>query len=146
MNAANTKHLCNICVLTIMNTSNEQNVFGESLEICSCDPMTGFLRDGYCHTHHQDYGRHFVCAIVDDAFLQFTKSRGNDLSTPNPTYQFPGLKAGDQWCLCVMRWLEAEKAGFAPKLRLEACHEAALNFTSLDLLVKYAYRSQKQKD
>ena len=123
-----------------MNKSKEHNVFGEVLEICSCEPMTGFLRDGYCHTHQQDYGRHFVCAIVDETFLEFTKSKGNDLSTPNPAYQFPGLNAGDQWCLRVMRWLEAEKAGFAPKLVLESCHEAALQFTSLELLVKYAHR------
>ncbi|MGF1534229.1 MAG: DUF2237 family protein [Bernardetiaceae bacterium] len=117
---------------------NEYNVLGGVLEICSCAPLTGFLRDGYCHTHDQDYGRHFVCAVVDEAFLDFTRSRGNDLSTPNPAYQFPGLKPGDRWCLCVLRWLEAEKAGVAPRLVLESCHEAALRFAPLEVLGSYA--------
>ena len=115
-----------------------QNVIGGELEACCFDPLTGYLRDGFCQTLAQDSGTHVVCAVVTEEFLSFTRSRGNDLSTPMPQWQFPGLKAGDKWCLCISRWLEAEKAGFAPAVVLEATHMKALEFTSLELLRQYA--------
>ena len=118
----------------------EKNVFGEPLQICCNDPMTGYFRDGLCRTISEDKGTHTVCAIMTDDFLSFSASRGNDLITPMPYYQFPGLKEGDKWCLCVSRWIEAEKAGKAPKLILEATHEKTLEYTSLNLLVKYAFK------
>ena len=118
----------------------EKNVFGEPLQICCNDPMTGYFRDGLCRTISEDKGTHTVCAIMTDDFLNFSASRGNDLITPMPYYQFPGLKEGDKWCLCVSRWIEAEKAGKAPKLILEATHEKTLEYTSLNLLVKYAFK------
>ena len=90
------------------------NVFGELLGCCCTNPLTGFYRDGHCRTGPQDHGRHLVCAEVTDAFLAFSRSRGNDLSTPRPEYEFPGLKDGDRWCLCALRWREAYEAGCAP--------------------------------
>ncbi|NER10201.1 DUF2237 family protein [Muriicola jejuensis] len=117
------------------------NVFGLPLESCCTDPVTGYFRDGYCRTKQEDLGTHVVCARVTQEFLEFSKSRGNDLITPIPQWQFPGLKPGDQWCLCVTRWIEAEKAGVAPPVILEATHEKALDFTSMDTLLKYAYRT-----
>lgn len=116
----------------------EKNVFGEPLEICCTNPLTGYFRDGLCRTVFQDTGTHTVCAIMTDEFLKFSASKGNDLITPIPQYQFPGLKAGDKWCLCVMRWLQAEKSGKAPKLILEATHEKTLDYTSLSVLINYA--------
>lgn len=101
----------------------ERNVFGEPLEICCTKPMTGYFRDGSCRTDNEDTGTHTVCAVMTEDFLMFSASMGNDLITPIPYYQFPGLKEGDYWCLCVNRWIEAEKAGKAPKLILEATHE-----------------------
>ena len=118
----------------------EKNVFGEQLEICCTNPMTGYFRDGVCRTISEDTGTHTVCAVMNTDFLKFSASRGNDLITPIPFYQFPGLCEGDKWCLCVRRWLEAEKAGKAPKLILEATHEKTLKYAPLDLLVKYAYK------
>jgi uncharacterized protein (DUF2237 family) len=118
----------------------EKNVFGEQIEICCTNPMTGYFRDGVCRTISEDTGTHTVCAVMNTDFLKFSASRGNDLITPIPFYQFPGLSEGDKWCLCVRRWLEAEKAGKAPKLILEATHEKTLKYTPLDLLVKYAYK------
>ncbi len=119
----------------------ELNVFGENLIICCANPATGYLRDGLCKTTPQDTGTHTVCAVMTDKFLRFSASRGNDLITPNPYYQFPGLKERDKWCLCVMRWIEAEKAGKAPKLILEATNERTLEYTSLDILIKYAFKN-----
>ena len=116
----------------------EKNVLGEPLEICCTNPLTGYFRDGLCRTVFQDTGTHTVCAIMTDEFLKFSASKGNDLITPIPQYQFPGLKAGDKWCLCVMRWLQAEKSGKAPKLILEATHEKTLDYTSLSVLLNYA--------
>jgi len=116
----------------------EKNVFGEPLEICCTNPLTGYFRDGLCRTVFQDTGTHTVCAIMTDEFLKFSASKGNDLITPIPQYQFPGLKAGDKWCLCVMRWMQAEKSGKAPKLILEATHEKTLDYTSLSVLINYA--------
>ncbi|PIB31257.1 hypothetical protein BFP77_02280 [Maribacter sp. 4U21] len=114
-----------------------KNVLGTDLCSCCFDPKTGFYRDGFCKTGAEDYGTHVVCAVITDAFLSFTKSKGNDLSTPIPQWSFPGLKAGDKWCLCIMRWLEAEKAGKAPKIVLEATHEKALEYTSIAVLKQY---------
>ena len=108
-----------------------RNVLGEPLEDCSIKPMTGFYRDGCCNTGHEDIGSHTVCAVMTDAFLAFSKSRGNDLSTPIPEFGFAGLKAGDRWCLCAQRWQEAFEADQAPRLVLRATHEAALNYCAL---------------
>ena len=118
----------------------EKNVFGEPLKICCTNPMTGYFRDGLCRTETGDTGTHTVCAIMTEDFLKFSISRGNDLITPMPYYQFPGLKVGDKWCLCVTRWIQAEKVGKAPKLILEATHEKTLEYTSLNLLIKYAFK------
>ena len=118
----------------------EKNIFGEPIKVCCTKPMTGYFRDGLCRTISQDTGTHTVCAVITDEFLKFSASKGNDLITPIPLYQFPGLKEGDRWCLCVTRWIEAEKAGKAPKIILEATHEKTLEYTSLRLLVKYAYK------
>jgi len=118
----------------------EKNIFGEPLEICCTSPRTGYFRDGLCRTVSQDTGTHTVCAVMTDEFLKFSASMGNDLITPMPYYQFPGLKAGDKWCLCVSRWIQAYKAGKAPMLILEATHEKTLNYTELNTLVKYAYK------
>jgi uncharacterized protein len=93
--------------------------------------MTGFFRDGYCNTDPYDYGKHFVCAEVDQSFLEFSKQQGNDLTQPAPEYGFPGLSPGDHWCICAMRWLEAHHAGVAPNIDLEASHEKLLEFISL---------------
>ncbi|WP_295682961.1 DUF2237 domain-containing protein [uncultured Nevskia sp.] len=104
------------------------NVFGELLACCCTNPMTGFYRDGNCRTGPQDVGRHLVCAQVTTEFLKFSRSRGNDLSTPRPEYDFPGLKDGDRWCLCALRWLEAYEVGMAPPVLLAATHLKALQF------------------
>ena len=113
-----------------------RNVLGEPLEGCSTQPMTGFFRDGCCNTSAEDRGSHTVCAIVTDAFLAFSKSRGNDLSSPMPG--FPGLKEGDRWCLCAPRWREAFDAGVAPRVKLAATHEAALAHCDLADLKAHA--------
>lgn len=114
-----------------------KNVLGGPLMECSRDPLTGYYRDGSCLTGSSDLGTHTVCAKVTDAFLQFSRERGNDLITPVPAYQFPGLKPGDYWCLCASRWVEALKAGVAPTLKLEATHEKTLEYVSLDVLIQY---------
>ncbi len=119
-------------------TTTQYNVYGESLISCCVSPMTGYFRDGYCRTATIDRGTHVVCAIMTEEFLAFTKTRGNDLSTPIPQYNFPGLKPNDGWCLCIMRWLEAHKAGCAPLLNLAATHQKALEYTSLEILEAYA--------
>jgi hypothetical protein len=118
----------------------EQNIFGEQLIACCFEPLTGYLRDGYCKNTAQDTGTHILCACMTEDFLNYTKSRGNDLSTPIPHWGFPGLKPGDFWCLCISRWLQAEKAGKAPPLKLEACHISALKYTSLEVLQKFEYK------
>ena len=115
-----------------------RNVLGGPLEICGIDPKTGFFRDGCCKTGPNDLGSHTVCAIVTAEFLAFTASRGNDLSTPRPEYDFPGLKPGDRWCLCSGRWAEAEHAGVAPPVVLAATHERAVDAVPLDVLERYA--------
>ncbi len=114
------------------------NVLGGELEPCSKDPLTGFFRDGCCNTSEQDAGCHTVCAEVTDDFLAFSRSRGNDLSTPNAAFGFAGLKAGDRWCLCAARWLEAARADCAPRVHLEATHRKTLETVALDLLRTHA--------
>ena len=114
------------------------NVLGQPLVPCSFDPLTGFFRDGCCKTNAEDVGSHLVCAVVNDEFLQFSRQRGNDLITPLPQYQFPGLVAGDQWCLCINRWLEAVDANCAPPIKLESTNIKALEVVSLDFLQKFA--------
>ncbi|MEL6610707.1 MAG: DUF2237 domain-containing protein [Bacteroidota bacterium] len=115
-----------------------RNVLGTPLQPCSVDPLTGFFRTGDCRTGPQDRGTHVVCAEMTEAFLRFTRSRGNDLSTPIPAYGFPGLKPGDRWCLCVLRWKEALDAGVAPPVVLDATHARTLSVVDLDTLQAYA--------
>ncbi len=118
-----------------------RNVLGEALASCSEAPMTGFFRDGCCNTSDEDRGSHTVCAIMTAEFLSFSASRGNDLATPNPAFGFPGLKPGDQWCLCAPRWREALLEGCAPRVVLRATHERALEHVSLDQLRAHALES-----
>jgi hypothetical protein len=115
-----------------------RNVLGQPLVACSLSPLTGFFRDGCCSTGPSDAGRHVVCAVVTESFLAFSRARGNDLSTPRPEYRFPGLRPGDRWCLCALRWKEALDAGKAPMVILEATHEAALRYVTLDDLLRHA--------
>jgi uncharacterized protein (DUF2237 family) len=115
-----------------------KNVLGTALETCSRTPLTGFFRDGSCHTGPNDVGSHTVCVQVTDEFLQITQIMGNDLSTPQPRLGFPGLKPGDRWCLCALRWQEALEAGVAPPVILRATHEAALQHVAMADLVKHA--------
>ena len=114
-----------------------KNVLGGELKSCCKKPLTGFYRDGFCRTGADDRGSHTICVRVTDAFLAFSKSRGNDLSTPRPEFEFPGLKDGDQWCLVALRWQEAFEAGSAPDVILEATNEAALQFVTLEDLRKF---------
>ncbi len=118
--------------------STARNVFGERLEVCSTKPMTGFFRDGCCNTGREDVGSHTVCVVMTADFLAFSKSSGNDLSTPRPEFGFGGLKAGDRWCLCAPRWQEAFEAGQAPRVALRATHEGALEHCSLADLKRFA--------
>ena len=111
-----------------------KNVLGEPLVPCGLDPVTGFYRDGCCDTGPEDRGSHTVCAEMTDEFLAYTAARGNDLSTPVPAYGFPGLKAGDRWCLCASRWREAHEAGKAPRVHLTATHEKALEIVPFEAL------------
>jgi uncharacterized protein (DUF2237 family) len=115
-------------------TNRGKNVLGTDLELCCNSPKTGYYRDGFCATGATDHGVHVVCAIVTDEFLQYSKARGNDLITPMEAYGFPGLKAGDKWCLCATRWREAFEAGLAPPIVLESTHAKALQFVSLAIL------------
>lgn len=118
--------------------AGQKNVLGGPLALCSDDPLTGFYRTGCCHWGPQDVGLHTVCAVMTDDFLAFSKAAGNDLSTPRKEFGFPGLKAGDRWCLCAPRWKEAYEAGKAPKLVLAATHEATLAVAPLETLKKFA--------
>ena len=115
-----------------------KNVLGTELEVCSMTPRTGFYRDGCCNTRADDVGLHIVCIEATDEFLEFSKSVGNDLSTPMPMYDFPGLVEGDRWCLCALRWKEAYEAGMAPKVNLKATHMSILEFVDLEVLQEYA--------
>ena len=118
--------------------SSVNNVLGAPIETCSLSPLTGFKRDGTCRTPGEDAGIHGVCSVVTDKFLTFTKSRGNDLSTPNPMYGFPGLRPGDRWCLCASRWREALDNGAAPPVVLSATSEMVLDYISMDDLLLHA--------
>lgn len=115
-----------------------RNVLGGTLESCCTDPMTGFYRDGYCRTGADDTGRHTVCILATDEFLAYSKSVGNDLSTPMPQYAFPGVKEGDKWCLCMLRWKQALDDGMAPQVVLASTHESALTVVSIEDLRRHA--------
>jgi hypothetical protein len=117
---------------------DSMNVFGEALESCSENPMTGFFRDGCCNTSDDDLGSHTVCVQVTQEFLEFSRFRGNDLSTPRPEFGFAGLKPGDRWCLCAARWKEAYDAGMAPRVYLRATHKRALEIVPLDVIRGFA--------
>ncbi|TNE48861.1 MAG: DUF2237 domain-containing protein [Deltaproteobacteria bacterium] len=121
-----------------MKREDAKNVLGGPLETCGTNPVTGYFRDGCCTTGPTDHGAHVVCVKVNEEFLSFSRSQGNDLTTPYPQYNFPGLKPGDRWCLCASRWVEAHKAGLAPKLFINATHERVLDFVDVDTLLKYA--------
>lgn len=119
-------------------SDQQRNVFGEPIEVCSLNPSTGFYRTGCCETGPEDVGVHTVCVEVTREFLAFSKARGNDLSTPRPEYGFPGLSAGDRWCLCAARWQEALDAGVAPRVVLAATHKATLEIARLEDLKRHA--------
>ncbi len=116
----------------------ERNVLGDNLELCGIDPVTGWFRDGSCETGPTDVGSHTICAVVTDEFLEHQKNIGNDLTTPMPSFAFPGLKAGDRWCVTARNWLRAHKDGAASPVVLSATHERALQMVPLDTLQKYA--------
>jgi len=118
--------------------STPRNVLGERLEVCSMSPMTGFFRDGCCDTGQEDVGSHTVCAVMTEEFLAFSALAGNDLSTPRPEWGFPGLAAGDRWCVCAARWLEAHRAGVAPPIVLGATHARAVDVIPVELLTALA--------
>ena len=117
---------------------NQTNIFDEPIEECCSNPITGYFRDGFCHTDTHDRGLHIICSFITDDFLSFSKARGNDLSTPRPEFNFPGLKAGDRWCLCASRWLESADAGSAPAVILEATNEKALDVIEISDLKYHA--------
>jgi len=120
---------------------DESNALGTDLEPCSTDPATGYLRDGCCHHLESDRGRHELCAVMTEEFLQFSKARGNDLITPRPQLDFPGLDPGDRWCLCLGRWVEAVAEGVAPPVVLEATHEAVLEEVPFSTLLDHEYEA-----
>ena len=121
-----------------LNENRQVNVLGGRLLTCSTQPLTGFFRDGCCHTGPQDGGSHTVCAIMTDEFLAYSQMAGNDLSTPRPEFDFSGLKSGDKWCLCAARWEQARQAGAAPKVVLESTNRASLAILNLDDLKAHA--------
>ena len=122
-----------------MNTATKQrNVFGEEIETCFENPITGFFRDGFCHTDERDEGVHTICVSMTEEFLEFSKSKGNDLSTPRPEFNFPGLKEGDSWCLCAERWAEAYEFNVAPQLYINKTNIRTLDIISLEILKKFA--------
>ncbi len=123
-----------------MSAEVKKNVLGGVLQSCCHSPKTGYFRDGYCRTDDTDFGSHVICAEVTAGFLEFSKSRGNDLTTPRPEYNFPGLSPGDRWCLCALRWKEAWEEGLAPAVILEACDEAALRYITLEILKDFAIK------
>ena len=121
-----------------MSEEDQLNIFNEPLEACSFDPVTGFFRSGCCETSEQDTGSHTVCAIMTEEFLKFSKSKGNDLSTPVPAFDFPGLNSGDRWCLCAARWLEAYEAGSAPSIIARATHRRALEIIPIEAMKEFS--------
>ena len=126
-----------------MNTAETMslNVLGEPLQECGCDPMTGWFRDGHCRTNAADLGRHSVCCVVNEQFLSYSKAQGNDLSTPVPAFNFPGLQPGDHWCVCAPRWKQAYEDGMAPLVRLESTEKTALAVVTLEQLKQHAHQS-----
>ena len=116
----------------------QKNVFGEEIETCCESPITGFFRDGFCHTDDTDEGVHTICVSMTEDFLEFSKSKGNDLSTPRPEFNFPGLKEGDSWCLCADRWVEAYEVSMAPKLYIKRTNLRTLDIVPLEILKKFA--------
>ena len=120
---------------------SQKNVLGGVLQTCSMDPVTGFYRNGCCETDYNDYGLHTVCSKMTFEFLEYSKSVGNDLSTPAPQWGFPGLKHGDKWCLCATRWKQALENNVAPKVILEATNEKSLEIVSIDKLINYAHKT-----
>jgi uncharacterized protein (DUF2237 family) len=124
-----------------MSGDSDTNVLGTDLEPCCTDPVTGYLRDGCCRHVEADHGRHEICAVVTEEFLEFSRARGNDLITPRPRLDFPGLDPGDRWCLCLGRWVEAEREGVAPPVVLEATHEAVLEEVPFSTLLEYEYEA-----
>ena len=121
-----------------MSEEEQLNIFNEPLEACNLDPVTGFFRSGCCETSEQDTGSHTVCAIMTEEFLKFSKSKGNDLSTPVPAFDFPGLNSGDRWCLCAARWLEAYEAGSAPSIIARATHRRALEIIPMEAMKEFS--------
>ena len=118
---------------------NDKNVFGDPLITCGQDPITGYFRDGCCNTDDSDLGMHTVCIVATEAFLEYSYEKGNDLTTPMPHWGFPGIKPGDKWCLCALRFKQAMEDGYAPKVVLEATNEKTLDILSMDELLKHAY-------
>jgi uncharacterized protein (DUF2237 family) len=118
--------------------SPARNVLGQPLETCGCEPMTGFYRDGCCNTGPDDVGFHTICCVVDQPFLETSRSLGNDLITPMPQYGFAGLKPGDRWCICASRWLQVQQAGAACSIVLEATHENTLQIVPFEILIQHA--------
>ena len=116
----------------------QKNVFGEEIETCCESPITGFFRDGFCHTDDTDEGVHTICVSMTEDFLEFSKSKGNDLSTPRPEFNFPGLKEGDSWCLCAERWVEAYEVSMAPKLYIKRTNLRTLDIVPFEILKKFA--------
>jgi uncharacterized protein (DUF2237 family) len=123
--------------------SNQKNVFGLPLELCSLDPMTGYYRDGYCHTGPGDHGSHTVAGVISEDFLQHQKLNGNDLMTPYPLYNFPGLKPGNRWAVCASRWLQSYKAGKACKVILSATNIRALDIIPFEFLKEYEHKESE---
>jgi|TARA_B110000238_G_C15930436_1_gene354467 uncharacterized protein (DUF2237 family) len=121
-----------------MSMDVQKNVYGGELLVCNYDPMTGFFRDGSCNTDKGDHGLHTICAQMTDAFLEYSKNKGNDLSTPMPEFDFPGLSAGDRWCVCALRWKEACDDGVAPKVVLLSTNKSVLDIIPLETLKQYA--------
>ena len=118
--------------------TEQTNLFDEVIEECCSNPITGFFRNGFCHSDELDRGLHIVCSLITDDFLRFSKSRGNDLSTPRPEFNFPGLVEGDSWCVCAERWKEAYQHGFAPKVFLKRTHKKAATIIDIEILKEYA--------
>jgi len=131
--------MCACLFLCTTASQGARNIQGSSLQLCSTSPMTGWLRDGYCNTDNRDHGTHVVCAIMTEEFLTYTKAQGNDLSTP--TSWFPGLRPGDGWCLCALRWRQAYRAGKAPSVKVQATHSKALEFISRTTLENFAVQN-----
>ena len=121
---------------------NVLNVLGEAIQLCSCKPMTGWYRDGFCKTDSSDIGQHTVCCVMTESFLRYSKAQGNDLTTARPEFGFEGLSPGDHWCLCAPRWKQAYDDGMAPLVRLNATEIGALGVIGIECLMEYAYKDK----